>query len=207
MIKYWLSFLVAFLLGSCSVKSNSPADGKMSNTETQMEELIKTLIQDSKQHNEIGIKLTDAEILEAEKALGKPLPESYKLFLKRFGNGANWLYTVDQPINGVNMEYGKIHWLGKYRDYLEDETKSDGFGTFKTNTLLCLMSENSNGGAWVWLTSETSKSGEWPIAYHDMNDKKLYFKVDNFTEWIRLMTECKGEVIRVLNKGDKLILG
>ena len=207
MKNYWYLILIASLIGSCNVKNQKSDHEQLSIPENEIKELIKIIIKDSEQHKDIGPKLTDSEIHKAEKELGLSLPYSYKLFLKEFGNGAYWLYHVDQPINGINKEYGKIHSLGKYRNYLRGKIQSDGFGTFKTDTLLCLMTENSNGGAWVWLTSENSESGEWPLAYYSMDDQKLHFKVDNFVEWIKLLTKCKSEVIRELDKDNILNLG
>ena len=199
--------LIVFLFSSCNVKNKQSEGGQVPTPENEMKTLIRVLIEDTKQHKDVEPKLTDSEIQRAEKELGITLPNSYKLFLKEFGNGAYWLYTVDQPINGVNKEYGAIHRLGKFRNYLGDSIQSNGFGTFKTNSLLCLMTENSNGGAWVWITSETSINGEWPLAYYSMDDQKLYFKVENFLEWIRLATKCKYEVIRELDKEYILNLG
>ena len=75
------------------------------------------------------------------------------------------------------------------------------------NTLLCLMTEDSNGGAWFWLTSEASKNGEWPLAYYSLSDKKLHYKVKNFTEWLKILTKNENEVIRGLDVDEKLGLG
>lgn len=198
---------ILLLLFSC----NSPKGKKKSvesiKADITMLELIKILMEDSDYHENIESKITDSEIEKSENEMGINLPNSYKLFLKKFGNGAESLYHIDQTINGVNMEYGAIHWFGKYRKYLGEEINSDGFGVFKRDSLLCLMTENSNGGAWVWLTSETSKDGEWPLAYYNIDDGKLYYKVSNFKELIRIATKCKYEVIRELDKEDKLTLG
>lgn len=172
-----------------------------------MQVLIETLIQDSSKHEEVSPTISMQEITSEEIRLGVKLPESYKYFLTKFGNGAESLYHIDQPINGVNQEYRGIHWLDKYHGSKPAEVESDGFGSFKMNSLLCLMTENSNGGSWVWITSENAESGEWPLAYYDPFQHKLFYKVPNFKEWIRLATKCKGEVIRELDKEYKLNLG
>tara|TARA_R100000789_G_scaffold70412_1_gene65899 strand:- start:1010 stop:1549 length:540 start_codon:yes stop_codon:yes gene_type:complete len=179
----------------------------MDYAQNNIKQYLSVLIQDSELHGNIGPKLNENNILEAESELGIALPQSFKLFLKEFGNGADWLYHVDQPINGVAKEYGKIHWLGKYRKHLGETIESNGFGSFKTKTLLCLMTENSNGGAWVFLTSENSENGEWPLAFYNMDDQKLYFKVESFTQWIGLAIKCKSEVIRELDEENILNLG
>jgi len=179
---------------------------KLLNQDIEMNVLIGVLKKDNEQHEKVEPVISAIEIQKEEKKIGLSLPNSYKLFLNSFGNGAESIYHIDQPINGVNTKYGGIHWLGKYRKDLDKEIHSDGFGIFKTNSLLCLMTENSNGGAWVWLTSENSENGEWPLAFYNM-DGKLYYRVENFKEWVRIATKCKGEVIRELEKEYKLNLG
>ncbi|WP_299618453.1 hypothetical protein [uncultured Tenacibaculum sp.] len=69
------------------------------------------------------------------------------------------------------------------------------------------MSGDSNGGAWVWLTSEKKEDNEWSLAYYSIQDQRLYFKVANFTEWLKLLYRSKGEVIRELDKDYILGLG
>lgn len=177
------------------------------NSDIEMQELIGLLKEDLKSHENINSKITNQEIKELENDMNIKLPDSYKLFLKEFGNGAESLYHIDQPINGINMKFGAIHWFGKYRKSLGKEIETDGFGIYKKDSLLCLMTENSNGGAWVWLTSQTNKNGEWPLAYFNMNDGKLYYKIKSFKEWIRIATKCKCEVIRELDKENKLGIG
>ena len=66
------------------------------------------------------------------------------------------------------------------------------------------MTEDSNGGAWCWLTSE-KKENEWALAYYI--NQKLHFKVENFTEWLNLLTKNGYEVIRELDTEDELGLG
>ncbi len=126
----------------------------------EVETLVAILKSDLSLHKDVHNPVSDQEISLTESELGIKLPASYKHFLKKFGNGATWLYHVDQPVNGVQLEYGTIHWLGTYRTSLDSTIASDGFGTFEVKKLLCLMTENSNGGAWVWLTSESEDSGE-----------------------------------------------
>ena len=164
---------------------------------------IDILKQDMSMHKDVNSRLTKKEIKEIEIHQGLMLPESYKHFLSKFGDGAYSLYAVDQPINSINQ----THQLGEYRKHLSANIETDGFGTFKRESLLCLMTENSNGGAWVWLTSENSEKGEWPLAFYNSEDKKLYYKVSGFTEWLKIATQCKSEVIRELDQSHRLGLG
>ncbi|NMH86600.1 hypothetical protein [Flavivirga algicola] len=41
----------------------------------------------------------------------------------------------------------------------------------------------------------------------NIDDGKLYYKVNSFKEWVRIATKCKYEVIRELDKDNKLNLG
>ena len=199
------NLLIVIMLFSCNVNRTSLVGTE--NELINMDSLISILKSDFKLHKDVESPIADREISITESELGIKLPSSYKHFLKEFGNGAYWLYHVDQPINGVNKEYEKIHWLGEYRNYLGDTIESDGFGTFETKTLLCLMTENSNGGAWVWITTENKDDGEWPLAYYSINDRKLYYRISNFIEWLKIATKSKEEVIRQLDIEYRLGLG
>ena len=201
MKKYGYLILIMFLFSSCGLKNKRSNSGQISTTENQMTELIKTLIADSKKHQEIGPKLTDSEIRDVENELGLKLPPSYRIFLKEFGNGAYWLYM--NAIDDIKQK----NFLNKYRKDLRKTIELVGEKEYKVGSLLCLMTEDSNGGAWVWLTSENPENGEWPLAYYSLSDKKLHYKVDNFIEWLRLLTKGKYEVIRELDVENKLGLG
>lgn len=199
------TLLILITLLSC--RENKSTITNANNGFNYMDPLISILKSDSAFHKDVVRPVTDEEIILAETELGIKLPPSYKYFLKNFGNGADQLYNVDQPINGINKEYGNIHWLGEYRNYLDDTIESDGFGTFETEKLLCLMTENSNGGAWVWITTKNNNNGEWPLAYYSISDGKLYYKISNFVEWLKIATKSKEEVIRQLDKEYRLGLG
>ena len=192
---------------SCNSIKDKNNSTELTNSDIEMQELIGVLKEDFKYHQNINSKIDNQEINKLEKDMNIKLPDSYILFLKEFGNGVESLYHIDQPINGINMDFGAIHWFGKFRKSLGEEIETDGFGIYKKDSLLTLMTENSNGGAWVWLTSQKDENGEWPLAYYNIDDGKLYYKVNSFKEWIRIATKCKNEVIRELDKENKLGLG
>ncbi len=169
----------------------------------ELNNYIRILNSDFSLHEKVGSKLTPYEIEKTENSLGVYLPDSYKYFLKEFGDGAYSLYNIDQPINRLST----LHRLGEYRTYLSQMIESDGFGTFDRDYLVCLMTENSNGGAWVWLTNEKDDAGECPLAYYHISDKKLYYKLSGFKKWLRIATSCKCEVIRDLDSEYRLGLG
>jgi hypothetical protein len=190
----------SILFTKCSkvIKKEKKLEPK-NTSELNIRQLIEELKRDSSKHTKVGKVLTEQEVIELESKLGKKIPQSYRTFLKEFGNGAYWLYN--NSMNDITYLY-HLNTMGRLNmDSLEYE---DGT-KYPMNSLLCLMSDDSNGGAWVWLTTEKSPNGEWPLAYYSFG--RLYYKVENFTEWIRLLVSCKHEVIRELDKNHKLGLG
>ncbi len=158
-----------------------------------------TMLEEFELHNDVNPNLTDTELLELESKLNLTFPLSYKLFLKYFGDGGYYIYfnAVDSIRN--------VSWLADYRTGLGDTIALEEENKLvKVDTLLCLMTEDSNGGAWCWLTAEESNDGEWPLAYYSLSDQKLHYKVQSFTEWLKLLVDSKGEVIRELDLEHKL---
>ncbi|MBK8626589.1 MAG: SMI1/KNR4 family protein [Saprospiraceae bacterium] len=185
-----LPLMLAILI-SCGGKHVSSNNTKNElNNMSKIDSLITILKADMELHIDVANTATDAEIKEAELKLGVQLPSSYKTFVKEFGNGAH-----------------EIHWFSEYRNFVPDTVHTDGFGSFAANTLLCLMTEDSNGGAWCWITTEHNENGEWSLAYFNIDDKKFYYKVSNFIEWLEIATTCKEEVIRELDVEEILGLG
>ena len=189
--------VIATLACSKLVKHKNSKD--KSELKNDIRFLIKQLKKDSAQHENVGQVLSEDEIVQLEKSLGEKFPESYRIFLKEFGNGAYWLYH-----NGMN-DITKLYKLNSSGRLKMKSVEYEDGKFYSIDSLLCLMSEDSNGGAWVWLTSEKSEDGEWPLAYYSFG--KLYYKVENFTEWLNLLIKCKHEVIRELDIDDKLGLG
>lgn len=151
-----------------------------------------------KEHTLVRKKLNDEEIKLIEKKLQLKLPASYKIFLKCFGDGGYWVFS--QEIDSIQ----NYSYLKDYNQSLEQTLQLEG-QTIPVDSLLCLMAEDSNGGAWCWLTSEEKKDNEWALAYYI--DQKLHYKVKNFTEWLKLLTKEGSEVIRELDIEEELGLG
>jgi hypothetical protein len=159
---------------------------------------IITLLENFNEHEEIGRKLNTQEIKKVEAKLGLKLPKSYKIFLKYFGDGGSWVFN--QNIDTIK----NYSWLKDYREDLSEVIQLEN-KIINVDSLLCLMTEDSNGGAWCWLTSEKHNNGEWQLAYY-MNNQ-LHYKVLNLTQWLKVLTETKYEVIRALDTEEKLGLG
>jgi hypothetical protein len=162
---------------------------------------ILKLLEKYEEHEKVEKRISVQEIKNIEGELQLTLPESYKIFLKHFGDGGDWVFN--QNIDSVR----NFSWFTDYRENLYTKIELVGEKKVDVNTLLCLMTEDSNGGAWCWLTSEVSGNGEWPLAYYSLSDEKLHYKVENFTEWLKILTDEGNEVIRELDVDEKLDLG
>lgn len=150
-------------------------------------------------HENVGNTLTDNEITQLENKLNLKLPRSYKLFLKYFGDGGDWVFV--QNIDSIQK--GGFYKAYDYHNTL-NEYVCLGEDKVMTKSLLSLMAEDSNGGAWCWLTHEEKKDNEWSLAYYF--NGKLHYKVNNFTEWLEVAASDK-EVIREYDVEEKLGLG
>jgi hypothetical protein len=177
-------------------------DDKASTRHLDIDSLIKQLSKDKKDHTEIGPRLSIEEIKSFEERSGFHAPPSFSKFLQEFGDGAYWLYSV-QPIDSTSRPF----WLKKIRPKLPDVIPSDFSSQYEADSLFCLMSEDSNGGSWCWLTNEKDATGEYPLAYYAQFEKKLFYKVASFTDWLQILVSTKSEVIRNLDVEDKLCLG
>jgi hypothetical protein len=176
--------------------------GKESNSSDNFQSLIKQLTQDFSQHEEVGPPATPEQVAKFEESTGFSLPTSYRVFVEQFGNGAYWLYG-SQPLDSIDNPV----WLQDINPNLPDRIKIDEGSDADKNALLCLMTEDSNGGSWCWITNETGPDGDPPIAYFSFG--KLYYRLSSFEEWLKILVSSKTEVIRALDydKADKLGLG
>ena len=165
-------------------------------------ELVRILKSDNDKHEQVDPPFTDERLAEFERNTKFVAPPSFAIFLKEFGSGAYWLYGR-QPIDSAESPA----WLRTYRPNLPNVTEIFGGGNVPTDSLLCLMSEDSNGGAWCWLPTLRSIDGECPLAYWDMASRKLHYQVSSFAKWLEILIINKDEVIRVLDNEELLGLG
>ena len=55
--------------------------------------------------------------------------------------------------------------------------------------------------------NEVKEDNEWSLAYYSMTHEKLFYKVENFEAWLKILVTCKNEVISELDKDFILELG
>lgn len=153
-----------------------------SQTEIETMDLIIELADDHDQHKKVGKKLSDQKINEIENKIGLSLPDSYKMFLKYFGDGTEQIY------NDPEKSIGKItrsYWLTDHKKNIGDKIETTGKIYIDSSSLLCLPTENSKDGTWCLITSK--EEDDWSLAYYNHNDQKLHHKVPNFTEWLKMI--------------------
>lgn len=150
-------------------------------------------------HDNVNNTLTEKQISNIEERLKRKLPKSYKIFLKYFGDGGDWIFCqyIDSIERGGYFKEFDTH--NQLDDYI-----FLGSEKIKTTSLLSLMSGDSNGGAWVWLADEVKKDNEYPLAYYMSG--KLHYKIESFAEWLEVAASDE-EVIRRYDVEEKLGLG
>ncbi|CAL2061497.1 SMI1/KNR4 family protein [Tenacibaculum sp. 190524A05c] len=162
-----------------------------SKIEDSMMELIISLADDHSKHKNVGAKLSDEEISQTEEKLNKQLPESYKLFLKYFGDGADLVYNT--PIYNSK----KVDFLSNQFDDIKEELQLDSI-TFQSKNLLSFTKKNNDNGAWYWVTDTTDNKGEWSLVYYDYDDKTIKHMVKTLPEWMTLLVSSKNTVVSKL---------
>jgi hypothetical protein len=157
------------------------------------------LIENYHVHDNVNNTLTEKQIYNIEERLKLKLPKSYKIFLRYFGDGGDWIFCqyIDRIERGGYLKEFDTH--NQLDDYI-----FLGSEKIKITSILALMTEDSNGGAWVWLTDKVKKDNEYPLAYYICG--KLHYKVDSFAEWLEVAASNE-EVIRRYDVEEKLGLG
>ncbi|WP_299839230.1 SMI1/KNR4 family protein [uncultured Tenacibaculum sp.] len=159
-------------------------DSKM---EDQTMDQVISLLDDHQLHGKSGAKFTHFDIQEIEQDSDLVFPQSFVLFLEYFGNKAQLygkysLRDIKKPI-----------FLSECIDDISRKVAHEDGDEISANSILCLTSINAKKGIWCWLVdSENSENGEWPIAFFNKADQKLYYEVENFNEWLSFLIEHKN---------------
>ncbi len=176
-----------------------PATGEVAGRRLTISAVVTRLHADRDKHEDVGPCLKKSEIQRIERRLDVSLSPSYATFLTEFGDGAYWLYGA-QAVDHAHH----VDWLPKNRPNVPARVTYQG-SYVASCRLYCLMTEDSNGGAWCWLPDFTDENGEQPLGYYD-SDRTVHFRV-NFVDWLNLLVEHKDEVVRRLDKDGALGLG
>ncbi|CAM1340360.1 putative Cell wall assembly/cell proliferation coordinating protein, KNR4 [Tenacibaculum amylolyticum] len=164
-------------------------------------DLIIALTDDHSLHKNIGPKLLKSDIENIEGNLQVTFPSSYKLFLQYFGDGGEHIYGT--PIHSSK----KLVLLSDHQKDLGSTVQFENGTTVPTKDLLCLVTNDKNGGAWCWLMNENTDTGEWPLVYFNSKEQKLQYKVDNFTEWLKILVAHKTVEVTQETKANYPTIG
>jgi hypothetical protein len=145
------------------------------------------------------------DVAATEAALGKPLPNSFKTFVREFSNGA-YLFEL-QEVSAVGEGNPQITAIQKiYRSQVDVGVAipfREGGSTVYGN--LIPFGLDSNGNEWSFI-AEGEPTGEYAVAYYDSNGKKLFGQLPTFSDWLQRLVETQDEVIRTLY-GDDVLYG
>lgn len=166
--------------------------------EDTMMELIINLADDHSKHKNVGTKLSDEDIIKLEQRLNLTLPESYKLFLKYFGDGAKLVYNTSV------LSSKKIDYLSNLQKDVKEELASD-ISNYKSDSLLSLTKNSKDGISWYWVVDETKTDNEWSLVCFNSKTQSIDYEVESFTKWVELLVDSKNSVITTLQ--DKINMG
>jgi hypothetical protein len=143
-----------------------------------------------------------SDIRRTEDALGRPLPPSYAAFVSTFSNGA-YLYLLQEvgAVGDGNQQIAAIQSID-LEDWPEaDDTIAFHEGGSLKGSALIPFGLDHNGNAWCFL-AEQGAAAEYPVAYFVPLKRKLYGRLDSFTQWLGILIEKQEEVIRTLYDED-----
>ena len=165
----------------------------------------------AKGEHEMHAKATTEEVARTENAIGLRLPESYKQFVQEFSNGA-YLYMLQElsAVGEGDQQIGPIqkiflrHWTSGVAltpDELETDVEIKEGGTVKRKYLVP-FSLDHNGNEWCFIAECLGDDQEYPVAYLNNADPKLFGRLDNFATWLKILINHRDEVIRCLYDDD-----
>ena len=182
---------------------------------TKIGKLIKILKQTKKEH-EVYPVATNKDLNITEAKIKAVLPKSYVEFVRRFSNGG-YLFFIQEvcSVGDSNKKIASIHSVF-HKDLLTGKALShsnlnriipiNNTDLFINRRNLIPFSLDSNGNAWCFLVFNGTIKDEYPVAYLDSQNLKLYGLLSGFTEWLSILISEKEEVIRVVCN-EETILG
>jgi hypothetical protein len=172
-----------------------------------IEELLARLRQES-EHETYPVATAD-DTAATERALGRPLPESFKRFQMEFSNGAYLFMLQEVSATGAgNRQVGAIQAV--LRNVIvaaaDDDISVDSGAVVKAGDLVP-YSLDGNGNCWCFLTSESAAGDEYAVAYYVTDQDRLVGRLPGFEAWLTTLVNEQDEVIRTIYDWDELDLG
>lgn len=138
---------------------------------------------------------TEEMILSAEKNCGIIFPESYKTFLKEYGNGDFYLFGAE-PLMGVGDKL--VDSLTTTKNSLsvlmQKEHGKDCY-LFPENRMisLCQLVPFTYGDSleisndhWAFLCDKEYPNHDYPVVYVSQHSEDVICKLDNFEKWLEI---------------------
>jgi len=205
--------LVVFLSSGCGGGDGGSAPQPTATTSEagmSIERLIEALRAEGEHETYPTASPDDIEKTEA--AIGHPLPDSYKQFVGDFSNGA-YLFLVQEvsAVGDGNPQIAAIQKIDRIGEGPPDEAIPFREGGDTRYGNLVPFGLDANGNEWCFIIEPGRAGNEYEVAYLDTSGRKLYGRLDGFTEWLSILVKEQEEVIRTLYDDDviydELMLG
>ena len=169
------------------------------------------LVELAKSEHELYPRATTDDVGKTEALIGISLPESYRQFVTEFSNGAYLLMLQEvSAVGDGNEQIRPIQDIFHRRwttgealapEELEAEIGFREGGTVKRRHLVP-FSLDHNGNEWCFVAESLGADNEYPVAYLDNQNPKLFGRLENFAVWLKVLIDGGNEVIRTLYDDD-----
>lgn len=161
--------------------------------------------------HELWPKATAEDVGKTETLIGVSLPESYRQFVTEFSNGA-YLFMLqevsavgdgNEQISPIQDIFRRVWTTGEAltSEALEANIEFREGGTVKRKHLVP-FSLDHNGNGWCFVAERLGADKEYPVAYLDNSNLKLFGRLENFAAWLKILIDNGAEVIRALYDDD-----
>ena len=165
----------------------------------------------AKSEHELYPKATTDDVAKTEALIGTSLPESYRQFAMEFSNGA-YLFMLQEvsAVGDGNEQIGPLqnifHRVWTTGEALTSEELEAAIefregGTVRRRYLVP-FSLDHNGNEWCFVAESLGADNEYPVAYLDNSNHKLFGRLENFAAWLKILIDAGDEVIRTLYDDD-----
>ena len=165
----------------------------------------------AKSQHELWPKATAEDVEKTEMLIGLRLPESYRQFVTEFSNGA-YLFMLQEvsavgdgnkQIAPIQNIFHRVWTTGETltAEELEADIEFREGGSVKRKYLIP-FSLDHNGNEWCFVAESMGADNEYPVAYLNNSNPKLFGRLENFAAWLKILIDSGDEVIRTLYDDD-----